>query len=85
MGGMNDQSGWYSAPAAIQALSVSFWAAVSCLWIDGGGMTSSLSVAKMRWIISLSSGLPGTMAPALTATSRRSSRRSAFREALSGP
>ena len=35
---MNDQSGWYSAPAAIQALSVSFWAAVSCLWIDGGGI-----------------------------------------------
>ena len=85
MGGMNDHSGWYSAPAAIQALSVSFWAAVSCLWIEGGGITSSLSVAKMRWIISLSSGLPGAMAPALTATSRRSNRRSAFREALSGP
>ena len=39
----------------------------------------------MRAISSLSSGLPGTIAPASTAASRRSSRRSALRAALSGP
>ena len=65
--------------------SFSFCAAVSSLWIDAGGIRSSLSSEKIRWISSLSSGLPGTMAPILTATSRRSNRRSALRAALSGP
>ena len=46
---------------------------------------ASASSARMRSTSSLSSGLPGTMAPASTAASRWSSRRSALRAALSGP
>ena len=34
-----DQWGWYSAPAAIQRLRVSFWAGVSFLCDFGGGIT----------------------------------------------
>ena len=40
---MNDQCGWYSAPSAIHCLSVSFCAAVSFLFVFGGGITSSAS------------------------------------------
>ena len=49
------------------------------LFSFGGGMTSSLSVEKMRAMISLSSGLPGTMPvrpdlPPFSAGSRESIR-----------
>ena len=82
---MNDQCGWYSAPAAIHALSSSFCAAVSFLWSSAAASPRPGRRRRSAAISSLSSGLPGTMAPALTATSRRSSRRSALRAALSGP
>jgi hypothetical protein len=84
-GGMNDQCGWYSAPAAIQRLRRSFCAAVSVLFADFGGIRIVLSSGSSRATSSLASGSLGTMAPISTATSRRSSRRSALREALSGP
>ena len=48
-------------------------------------MSSLGSLGLIRAISSLLSTSPGTMAPALMAASRRSSRRSAFRAALSGP
>src|SRR5207245_809857 len=50
-----------------------------------GGIRLDAFSAKMRSTSRLFSGWPGTMAPALTASSRRSSRRSAWRAALSGP
>src|SRR5262249_60279601 len=84
LGAMKDQWGWYSAPAAIQRLRVSFWAGVSFLWVLGGGMTSRAEVAKMRSTRALLSGLPGSVAPLLMARSRLSRRRGAWRAALSG-
>jgi len=85
LGGMNDQSGSYSAPAAIHCRNSSFCRSVSRLFDAGGGIRSPGSLAKIRATTSLESTSPGAMAPLLTATSRRSNRRSAFRAALSGP
>ena len=48
-------------------------------------MISSMPVAKTRSTRTLSSALPGTIAPYSTASSRLSRRSSAFRAALSGP
>ena len=48
-------------------------------------MSSLGSLALIRATSSLPSVSPGVMAPALMASSRRSSRKSALRAALSGP
>ncbi len=50
-----------------------------------GGIRSSASSLKMRATRALASGLPGTMALASRASSRRSSRKSASRWLASGP
>src|SRR5262245_43866705 len=84
-GAINDQWAWYSAPSATQRFRVSFWAAVSFLCDFLGGISSEGESAKMRSTRGLSSTLPGTKAPALTACSRISSRRSALRAAVSAP
>ncbi len=84
-GAMSAQWAWYSAPSAIQRVSVAFWAAVSVLPVFGGGIRRPLMGEVIRSIISLSSGLPGVIAPAFTASSRRSRRRSALRAVLSVP
>ena len=63
---MSDQCGWYSAPAAIQRLSsVLLRGGQRLVRSAGGGITSSGSSELMRAISSLSSGLPGTIAPGL--------------------
>src|SRR5216110_3367150 len=84
------QCGLYSAPAAIQRLSVSFSAAESLFLVLGGGISSSSSVEEIRLTNSLLSGLRGTMAVApdfagWVATSRTSSRNLDLRAASSGP
>jgi len=84
-GGMNDQWFWYSAPSAIHRFSSAFCAPVRLLRLLGGGMSCSGSSASIRATSSLSSGFPGTMAVDCMAMSRRSSRKSALRAALSGP
>ena len=70
IGAMNDQCGWYSAPAAIQRFSSFLLAAVSFLCVFGGGIIVPRRRRKMRSTSSLLSGLPGTMASALMASSR---------------
>ena len=84
-GGMNDQCGSYSAPAAIHRSSSFFCSAESVFLAAGGGITSSGSSEQIRSSIALESGSPGTIAPLSTASSRTSSRRSAARWALSAP
>ena len=76
-------------PRATHWRIVSFCAAVSSLWRIPGGMIRA-SVAKMRWMISLFSGSPGTIGitpgrGGFSASSRMSRRRPAMRELLSGP
>src|SRR4051794_12250108 len=89
-GRTNAQWGLYSAPAAIQAFSVSFSLADNCFFVLGGGISSSSSVEKTRFTNALSPGLPGTIAVApdlagAIATSRTSRRNLDLRAASSGP
>ena len=84
-GGMNDQWGSYSPPAAIHRFRRAFWSAESVFLACGGGITSSGSSEKIRSSMTLESGSPGTIDPDSTASSRTSSRRSAARWALSAP
>ena len=58
----NDQCCSYGAPAAIQRVRRSFWAAESSLWKWGGGMTVSGSVAAILAIRALAAVSPGTIA-----------------------
>src|SRR5258706_5505995 len=60
-GGWKDQCFSKGAPWATQRRSISFCSGLSVLWASGGGIRSSASVEKTRLMISLSSGLPGTM------------------------
>ena len=53
--------------------------------VDGGGITTSGSIDPIRSRMGVESESPGTITPAAIASSRRSSRRSAFRDALSAP
>ena len=62
-GGTKDQSGWYSAPAAIHCRNRCFSSALSCLCDTGGGMTSAKSAEDTRRINSLSCGVPGARTP----------------------
>src|SRR2546423_15695237 len=89
-GSTKAQCGLYSAPAAIQFLSVSFSTADNLFFVLGGGINSSSSVEEIRRTNSLSAGFPGTMAVApdfagRVATSRTSNRNFDLRAASSGP
>ena len=89
-GATKDQCCLYSAPAAIHRLSTSFCSGVSTFFIEGGGITSSSSLLKMRVTNSLSSGFPGTMAMLSdfafpVADSLKSSRSFPFSVLSSGP
>ncbi len=84
-GGTNAQCVSYAAPWRIHATSSAFSRSVSMSRVEEGGIRSSASCDRIRRISSLSSGLPGVMAPASMAACRSSRRRSASRAAASGP
>src|SRR5262249_54064495 len=77
------------APSATQRRSTSFCVAVNSLWAYFGGITFA-ALEKTRTMISLASGLPGTIGVrpepvGFVASSRMSRRRLALRAFLSGP
>ena len=75
--GTNDQCGWYSAPSAIHWRSFAISSLLRWPSLEtGGGIRTSGSSLDPRDSISLSLGLPGTIAPNFTATSRLSKRSS---------
>ena len=61
-GAIKDQCAWYFAPSEIHRLRFDFSSGLILRWDFGGGISSSLSVEKIRVITSLSSGCPGTIA-----------------------